>query len=222
MRPRIGVALVLVVLLVSPWPAVAQQRSWDVAGQTGGWWGHPRGESGTPFIDDDWFGAWLGSVTVGRYWTTHIKTELDATFTSEATRYIAYQVLIPGERTPRFYTADERRSERSVAALVTLQAGRNWWVHPFVQGGVSMDWDRVRSHVFPQGYYEGTPPGGRYIELTPERRLGPHTRAITRAVVAGGAKFYVNERWFFRADLRTTFGGDAQQVLFRTGFGIDF
>jgi hypothetical protein len=202
--------------------AAAQDRTWDVAGLTGGWWGHPRDESGEVLSEDDWFAAWLGSVTVGRYWTANIKTELDATITSEATRYVTYQVRIPGERTPRFYSADERHREQSVAALVTVQAGRNWWVHPFVQGGVSVDWDRVRSHPFPQGYYEGSPPTGRYVELTPERPPGPDTRTIARAVLTGGAKFYVNERWFFRTDLRATFGGDSRHMLFRTGCGIDF
>jgi hypothetical protein len=142
------VTLFVTLVLGSAVPAAAQ-RSWDVAGFTGGWWGRPEEASTPERYDDEWFGAWVGSMSVGRYWSPFIKTEIDATLSSEGDRYVTQQVVLPGERSPRFFSTETQHQERSVAALLTLQAGRNWWVHPFIQGGVSVDWDRVRTTAFP-------------------------------------------------------------------------
>lgn len=212
--PTVAVRLVtlFVTLFLLSRPAFAQ-RSWDFTAGTGGWWGRPDGADTAEPYDDEWFGTWTGSVSLGRYWTEHIKTEVDATFTSEGERYIVRQVQFPGERAPRFFTVNQQHQERSVAALMTLQAGRNWWVHPFLQGGVSVDWDEVRSEEFPP-FITGSPPIG--LPTSPE------TKTVARGIVAGGAKFYMTERAFFRADVRTSFGNGATHVQFRTGFGVDF
>jgi hypothetical protein len=208
------VTLFVTLVLGSAVPAAAQ-RSWDVAGFTGGWWGRPEEASTPERYDDEWFGAWVGSMSVGRYWSPFIKTEIDATLSSEGDRYVTQQVVLPGERSPRFFSTETQHQERSVAALLTLQAGRNWWVHPFIQGGVSVDWDRVRTTAFP--ILIGATP-----VFPPQPEVEGETRQVTRGVVAGGAKFYMSERSFFRADVRTSFGGGATHVQFRTGFGIDF
>jgi hypothetical protein len=63
--------------------------------------------------------------------------------------------------------------------------------------------------------------GGRPVVSAPEVSEAG-TRQVTRGVFGGGAKFYMSEGSFFRADVRTSFGGGAAHVLFRTGFGIDF
>lgn len=213
---RAGARLVVlfIMLFVTGRPALAQ-ASWDIAGLTGGWWGRPEDASIPAQYDDDWFGAWSGSFSVGRYWTPHIKTELDATIAGEGDRYVTRQIVLPGERSPRFFSSEEHWQERSLAALVTVQAGRNWWVHPYLQGGVSFDWDRVRSDSFP--IFIGQTP-----VWPPNAVSGTGTRQVTRGVIGGGAKFYVSERAFFRAEVRTSFGGGSTHAQFRTGFGADF
>jgi hypothetical protein len=208
------VTLLVTLLFSSAVPAHAQ-RSWDVAGFTGGWWGRPEDASTPERYDDEWFGAWVGSISAGRYWTPFVKTEIEATLTSQADRYVTRQILIPGERNPLFVSSESQHQEGSVAALVTLQAGRNWWVHPFLQGGVGLDWDRVRSTTLPIIV------GGRPV-VPAREESDAGTRQVTRGVVGAGAKFYMSENSFFRADVRTSFGGGATHVQFRTGFGIDF
>jgi hypothetical protein len=205
----------LVTLVVGSAVPASAQRSWDVAGFTGGWWGLPEDAATPERYDDGWFGAWVAAISAGRYWTPFIKTEIDAAFTSEGDRYVTRQVVLPGERNPIFVATDSHHQQGSVAALVTLQAGRNWWVHPFLQGGVSLDWDRMRVTTLPIVV------GGRPVVPEPdEADVG--TRQVTRGVFGGGAKFYMSETSFFRADVRTSFGGGATHVQFRTGFGIDF
>jgi hypothetical protein len=196
--------------------AIAQGHRWDVSGGTGGWWGRPERAADPIVKSDDWSGAWLGSVTIGRYWTEHLKTEFDAALTSEATRYAVYTVTIPGDRLPRYYSTEDRHQQRSLAALVVLQAGRNWWVHPFVLAGVSADWDRVRAELIPL-VSSGSP-----TDPGPFPRIDAKNRTVARAVVGVGAKFYLSQTAFFRMDLRSGFGGDGTHVQFRTGFGVDF
>ena len=215
-RPGAGARFVtLFVTLLTGWavPAAAQP-SWDFAASTGGWWGHPREASTAERYDDEWFGSWLGSVSIGRYWTDHIKTEVDATVGSTGQRYVVRQIQLPGERSPRYYSFTQQYREQSLAALVTLQAGRNWWIHPFLQAGVSVDFDEVRYGDYPE-FISGPAP----FVLS---RSGPESTTVTRGIAAGGAKFYMTEHAFFRADVRTSFGGGATHVQFRTGFGIDF
>src|SRR5262245_52656618 len=146
-RISIGAGLLLVTLFVTADPARAQS-GWDAGASTGGWWGRPATAPPEVPGGQDWFAAWVGSVSLGRYWSPNFKTEIDATWAGQGERYVLSQVTLPGERTPRFISSEEAYTESSLAALVTWQFGRNWWVHPFLQGGVSWDRERVETETF--------------------------------------------------------------------------
>jgi hypothetical protein len=114
-------------------------------------------------------------------------------------------------------------SVRSLATAATWQFFDNEWVHPFVFAGLSADFDRTSVRVWPQHYYTGDPrvPGNQIL-VAAERHEGPHTTTRMRGLLGGGAKLYVLEHVFVRADGRLSIGARWQGVVFRIGGGVDF
>ena len=173
--------------------------------------------------DGDWFHTGVGSVTVGRYFTPHLKVEFDATATGTGTQFIQHYVTVPGVAARYPVGAEAEMSLRSLGAAATWQFYENEWVHPFVFAGLSADFDRSSLRVWQQHYYNGDPrvPGNQIL-IAEERREGPHTTTRMRGVVGGGAKLYVLEQVFVRADGRVSIGVARQYVAFRVGAGFDF
>jgi hypothetical protein len=148
-----------------------------------------------------------------------VKLELEGSTTSRGRQYGAVPIVLAGVPYPPLAFAEVRTSVRSVGAAVSWQFRDNEWVHPFVQAGLSADWDDAIVHV-PQQFYYGNPRGPA-IPLTTdltERRTTTHLRAV----VGGGAKLYFAERAFVRTDGRLTWAPERQSLAFRAGIGIDF
>jgi len=202
----------------------AAPRLWDAAVSLGLLLGHPP-TPGMTVYGEDTYPALPTSVTIGRYWTTHLKTEIETAFSTEGNRFVAYQATVPDSPWPASYSADQFHRLTSVAAGVTWQFRSNQWVHPYVQGGVALDWDRSRTEIARQTFYfpRNSPSDPlRAIEITPDRQIGPDTRTAVRALVSTGAKFYVTTRAYVRADARAAFGNRLAHVTVRCGFGVDF
>ncbi|HUE86049.1 MAG TPA: hypothetical protein VMO26_08225 [Vicinamibacterales bacterium] len=201
-------------------PAVVEAQTefepaWDIAGTAGLFAGH------TPVADDygyhdDWFHVAQGGIVAGRHLTRHLKIEFEATGTTRGTQYKQRLLEVPGALYPSVVTSEEATSVRSMAGAVTWQFRDNEWVHPFVQAGVSVDFDRVIARIWDPVDHSNPV----------FRRARPRVEEVThrrpRALLGGGAKVYVSERAFVRTDGRFTVGRDRQDIVFRVGFGVDF
>ncbi len=207
--------MVITVLTLGVVHAEAQTQ-WDVAGTAGLFSAHtdPGSEVG---YADDWTNAAHGGVMIGRYLSRHLKLELEASATTRGRQYAS--TLISGWPYPYWLTTEVRTSVRSLGGVVGWQFRDNEWVHPFVVGGVSADWDDSIFHTPPQPYYGD--PRGPSVPLN-DARTEQRTDFHLRAVVGGGAKLYFTERAFVRTDGRFTWGSDRQHLALRAGIGIDF
>jgi hypothetical protein len=217
----------LLILAFAPRAAYAQaeppvRTNWDIAGTTGLFAGYrPREDVGTGY-QELWFQNVQGGITLGRYLTRHLKLELEATTTSGGNQYRARLVTAPGVPYPYPISSEVTTSVPSIAAAVTWQFRQNEWVHPFVQAGVTADFDRETVRTREQFVY-GTPtPGAPPRRIVEERIEGPTTNRSLRAVLGGGAKLYVTPRTFVRTDGRWSFDRERQNVVARIGFGVDF
>ena len=210
----------VLMLLLTP-PVVQAQTQWDIAGTVGFFGGHtPTPES--PAYQEDWFETVQGGIVVGRHISRHLKLEVEATGTGTGTQFLQRSITVPGFPYPYPIASEVHTSVRSLGGALTWQFGENEWVHPFVQAGVSADFDRVTVRTWEQ-VFAGDPIRGTGPRVLAEERVdGPTTHRAVRGAIGGGAKVYVSERAFFRTDGRLTFDRDHQNVVFRLGFGIDF
>ena len=203
-------------------PAAAQaQTAWDITAIGGLLAGYTPRTDGTGY-QDSWFQNAQGGVIIGRHLTPHLKLELEATTTTGGTQFRERTITIPGYPFPYPIGAEVTTSVRSIAGAVTWQFRRNEWVHPFVQAGVSADFDRATVHTWEQFSYGARPPGAPPERIVEERFEGPTTTRSVRAVLGGGAKLYFNERAFVRTDARWSFDRQRQNLAMRLGLGIDF
>jgi hypothetical protein len=201
-------------------PVAAQaQPAWDLTGISGFFAGRRPPGDGRGY-QEDWFQAAQGGVVLGRYLSPHFKLEVEATATTEGTRFRSDQIAVPGSPYPFWVTSEYRTSVGSIGAVAAWQFRDNEWVHPFVEAGVSADVERTVVQI-PEQFY-GDPRSGGPPARVAQRRNEQHTSTRARGVMGGGAKVYFRERAFVRTDLRFTFDRDHQNLMFRAGVGFDF
>ena len=211
-----GVLLFVLTLI----PAVASaQPKWDVAGAGGFLAGYtPRPDDARGY-QDLWFQNVQGAAIVGRHLSPHLKLELETSLTTLGSQFRERQVSVPGYPSAFSIGSEVFTRVASVGAAVTYQFGRNEWVHPFLQAGLSADFDRLTVRTWEQFVYSNTRlPPQRVVE---ERVEGPTTVRAIRAMIGGGAKLYVTARTFVRTDSRWSFGRDRHHWAARIGFGVD-
>lgn len=185
--------------------------AWD-ASVTLGWLGGDKTPLAEPW--NNWYDTFATSIDVGRYWATHLKTEVGTTLTSKGDVYSQQQIAVPGRPGPVFFSREHEFSVRALNLSASYQAFENAWVHPFLAAGVHLAWERerVENQLFIRELEGLVPPGDT-----------SRTDVDARPFVSGGAKFYVSERGFIRTDLSTAFDTDgASRVWWRIGGGIDF
>ena len=211
--------LAFVPAVASAQVAQAGAANWDIAATTGLFAGYAP-ESGSRY-QELWFQNAQGGITFGRYMTPHVKLELEASATSKGTQFRDHTITVPGYPYSYPLTSEVTTTVRSLAASVVWQFRDNEWVHPFVQAGVSTDFDRVTVRTWEPvliSPYPGAPP----IREVTERIDGPATTRELRGLLGGGAKVYLTQRLFIRSDGRWTFGRQRHNVAFRLGAGVDF
>jgi opacity protein-like surface antigen len=169
--------------------------------------------------DDDYWQAGLGvQADVGRYWTSHLKTELSFAYLTGHETYGSDIVPVPNGVGQAFYQTDVAR--KYFGAAVTYQFLDNVFAHPYVSAGVRtsiFDRHKVRN---PSAWVSD-----RFLSREyPIPPLDTRDRDVqTRPYVAAGFKSYFDERTFIRSELSTAFSdrGPVHWAL-RLGFGIDF
>jgi hypothetical protein len=199
---------------------------WDVAVMTGVFVGHPGRLNSVDNSIDDWYHSGTIAISAARYLTPHLKLEGEAMFSGEGRRYVQQFVTVPGVPGVGPYPvgSEHRVRTHGFSAGVAYQFFENQWAHPFVFGGVAVDFDRTRVETWPQSYFRGDPrvPGNEIV-LTQHRIEDRGTSREARAVIGTGAKVYMTRGSYFKTDVRVNAGGDSSgHVSFRLGFGVDF
>jgi hypothetical protein len=211
-------SVLLLVLASIPVGVEAQAGSdpaWDITGTTSLLAGHTPVPDGFGY-QDDWFHVVQGGILVGRHLTRRLKMEFEASGTNGGTQFKQRLITIPGMPNPYPVSLEDTTSVRSLAGALVWQFRDNEWVHPFLQAGVSADFDRVISRTWEPFDYTNA------LSRVPEPRVEETTYRRVRAVLGGGAKIYVSERAFVRTDGRFIFGRERQHIVGRIGFGVDF
>ena len=221
MRKPFVLAVAALTSVMTAAPASAQNadtalrlRQADVAGVVG-WFGNRR-------VDDDvldyseWNNRWTGALVAGWLWTPHLKTELELGVTSEADSWVTLVGPAGARGVPAFTYEERYYRDTSLAIGQTWQFYENAWAHPFVTGGLTLNWERTRRERPEQWTGPGQPP-------VPRERYGASTRLSPGAFFGAGLKTYVNERTFLRTDGRVEVGEDGvARVALRLGLGVDF
>lgn len=168
----------------------------------------------------DWYFEGRYAASIGYYWTTHFKTELEATTSGQGERYVQLDSSTPGVPPAYTYTAREHHTLRQVSGRTVWQFFDNAWVHPYVFGGLTYDNDRVETSAAPQFYYPDPRTPGLRAPLTPDAA----TRIVHRfGVNAGvGTKVYLTPNAFFNAALVMSYARPARTASVIGGFGVDF
>jgi hypothetical protein len=154
---------------------------------------------------------------LGRYWTTHARTELSVGTSNGWEDYDVAPFPVPGVPTPIYAATNVERRLTTVAPAFTWQFRENSFMHPYVSGGVKLgilEEHRVRT----QDVYRFGPQGALAPPLD-ERA----TRVLARPFIAGGFKSYVSRSAFVRTEGRVGVGSTGpRQVSLLAGVGFDF
>lgn len=181
--------------------AVPDPYRWDVAGEVG-WLSGNKSEIGPEW--DDWYDEASGALSVGRYFTPHLRGEVRAAVGGEA----------------RIFEEQREHYFRSttLGTGIHYQLFENQYFHPLVGAGVELhrESDRVVVQRWP---LYGSGPNGSVVPAVPT------TTTLSWAVrpfVSAGFKWYVGERGFVRSDVRAAIGrGRVASTSWTFGIGVD-
>lgn len=208
----------LCVTAVALWPCVAPAQTaggisllpaeparWDVSGDVG-WLSRNKSDIAPDW--NDWYDVPGGGLSVGYYWTPHLKTDVRLAFSGEGRVHQEERIVIPGAPFPGFRLREHRFRTATLGAGIAYQFFENQWFHPYLGGGLEM---LRESH---QQFAHDRNTGGTLDSV--------RVSWAARPFAAGGFKWYVNEHGFVRSDLRLSVGsGGVSHVGWTAGIGVD-
>jgi len=228
MRARLLVALVVVAALGAEAPPVLGQV---VAGQpvalgdvtlSAGTFSGDIDKIRTLDVGPRQFEPWVHmaivDVTAGYYWTDHLKTEIEAAWTTDGEISGSGVVVLPNGQSGWVYdTSRYTASQFGVGQL--WQFGRNATFHPWIGAGVDVvrvehELDRPAQFIYVSGQPALSIPVAQSLLSARTTRVLPFASA--------GFKAYFNERGFVRSDLKLRVRDGMEQVVWKIGVGVDF
>jgi hypothetical protein len=175
---------------------------------------------GQPY-DERWTHMAIFEASAGYYWTDHLKTEVEALWTTEGETYGTGGYVVPGLPVGYIYHTS-RYTARQFGIGQLWQFGRNAMFHPWIGGGV--DFVHVARELDrPAQFVYGPPSGGRPgvpVPIPAALVQSATHRALPFAAL--GFKAYFNERGFVRSDVKLNVTDEVQQVTWKIGVGVDF
>lgn len=210
------------ILLAAVTPAAAQtapQQRWDAAVSIGFFQGQPDEEIRGW---DDWYHEGSYAASIGRYWTTHFKTEFEFAVTGEGRQFTQQFVPVPGVTINYPISVEVFRRQQQSSARAVWQFNDNAWVHPYLNAGVVYEVERSRRWSPEQYYY---PPGDpRTVSRVPlnDPLNGESTDRRAGFTIGGGSKFYFSPSGYIHAGIQVTRAKPSTTVTMLTGLGIDF
>jgi len=212
-------AVVLLVCAIAPASVSAQPISIQLprndASVTIGWAG---GEYELSRYDN-WRGSFLVAAGGGHYWTDHVKTELDVSWTNTGQRQVYEDLQFLGGVT--YATAIHRARDIRVGAAQIFQFGRNAWAHPYIGIGVDSIWRSTTIDRDVQSRTIFVPPNRNVPVVLPplhERK----TDVLGQPILKTGVKLYASEKAFFSTELNLGIRHNVDHVVWKIGAGIDF
>jgi outer membrane protein with beta-barrel domain len=192
-------------------PAPGPVAGFDVAASIG-LFTADRSERRDEGCCSSWSAGFFKGLSVGYYWTDHLKTEVDVGVPGPTEAYSYSNVRLPNGSVASI--SDERTYTGSkVSGSQVYQFGRNVGFHPYVLGGVDFERERVSLE---RRTFTGTSP---FQEVeTSSSSSSVRARAFTGA----GFKAYFSERTFFKGEMKLAIGERLNQATWKAGVGIDF
>jgi hypothetical protein len=217
-------ALLFTFFALLPSRALAQTVAppkWDFSATTGLFSARP-GTDSPDHYGERWYSSARGGISVGRYWTPNLKTEVEVMTSGEGMRYASRTATLANGATWSYGAHEYFRASQG-SARVVLQLFDNQWVHPYLLAGVAVDADRQRAFIPEQYRYisDGRTPSVRET-LVPQQVEGPATVYRVGAMVGAGAKLYFSPTVFANTALLVTHAKPAKTVSIVLGLGIDF
>jgi hypothetical protein len=221
---RCGIVAVILLAASPAWPQAIDRggvpfRQWDFDASVGLHLSDAidSGEAGNLSVDS-WSGTAAVSGGIGRYWTSHWKTEVGVVNYHGHDGFSQEPVPLPTGVGYAYYRARIERMQLSAAA--TYQFLENVFAHPYLSAGTRVgfvDVHKVRDPSVP--VYSGRTVVFYQLPALDQRE----TLVQVRPFLAGGFKSYFNERAFVRSEVSTAFNRRGlSQFVMRLGFGVDF
>ena len=193
-----------------------ESAQWDIAGHVG-WLASDKSDIGAEW--DDWYNAFAGGVSAGRYLTPHFKTEIHAAMAREGRIYSQDPVPLTAPF-PVFRSREHYFRTVSVGAGVSYQFLENQWFHPFVGGGLEVLREHHRVRV-PEQFLPQRATGVPMVAL-PAVSFAPEVSYAARPFVTTGFKWYVGERAFLRTSIQASLSHRGRtHVVWAAGIGAD-
>jgi hypothetical protein len=219
MRTTIRAAVVAAALLLATTAGAQEQpvisraapdpARWDVAVHAA-WFGSNKPDIANDW--DRWYSAGAGTVSIGRYWTPHLKLDLRG-MVSGAGQIYTQDPVIPFEPRVHHFRA------MTLQAGVAYQFFENQWFHPFVAGGLEVVQERHRIDI-PQHYVPNRIP---VPQIVPASRGVEGVSYAARPFIGAGFKWFVSDRAFIRTDLATSLSSRGfAQTVWSGGVGVEF
>ena len=206
---------VAVAIALAATPASAQQpelSKWDAGASFGLMWGDGL-QDRTQYFDDTRIAYHL---EVGRFLSTHLKTDAAVILTSKTQSYDYASFAVPGVPSAYSFTQHDRQVTGYSGGL-TYQFFENQMMHPFVTGGVQV------ATAADHRYRSATTYTLNRQTYTVPGLDQRSTDVLIRPFVAVGAKSYFNERTFIKSELALAARNTGfSHAILRLGFGVDF
>jgi hypothetical protein len=194
-----------------------QPARWDLAGQVT-WFGSNKAKVAPDW--NSWYSSGAGGLTVGRYWTPHLKTEVAATVSRVGRLYATDPIVFNGQFPAAFVTRERLFQATTVTAAVSYQFFENQWVHPFVGGGLEVVRERQRVNVLRQTIPAREPPSSQFV---PGSLGAPEVTYAAQPFVNAGLKMFVSERAFVRTEVMTSINSRGlAHATWSGGIGVEF
>jgi len=215
MYPGIRSVVATAALLAIPIGAAAQPplpASWDTGASFGITWGDGFEREERPYDYDGPGTAY--QFDLGRYWTTHLKTEFAAILRPPTDDH----VYTPVPAVPGGYTYTIHDTDLTVfSGAVAYQFLENEMAHPFVTAGLQGGYLREHRHRDQQTL---TVNRVSYVVPAVDERS---SEFVVRPFVSVGAKSYFNRQTFVRSELAAAVSSEGfSHASVRLGLGVDF
>jgi hypothetical protein len=212
------VLLVLVLLGVTPAGAAAQAVPVTLPTNDAivaiGW----AGAEHTVYGAGDWHGSVFAGGRAGHYWTDHLKTEINASWSGSGTRQIYETIERQGGYT--YAISDYRATDIRVGVAQLYQFGRNAWAHPYV--GVGADVVHRSATTERDAQSRSVFVGSKNIPVDIPAASERTTSVFVQAILKAGAKMYVSDAMFFNTELTAGVAHGLDHLVWTIGIGVDF
>jgi hypothetical protein len=168
--------------------------------------------------DADWYNdtLWYG-VEGGYFFTEHVKAEFGVSAATEGSSWSTETPVDSAGRPVSYVSSQHAHRVSSFSAGLTYQFGSNAWVHPYLGAGVDIDRDRVRTTSWVQPHY---PRAGYEVPYQLPEEVT--TEMVPRVFAVAGAKLFITQHVFFKADVKVAGQSGVDKVTARVLFGADF